>query len=262
MTYGFLAFVDESGSEGPIDQFEFIVVSAVVLRRENYQCLSEIYDKARRLARKSACWQFPKFIKHTSDSQKFLISQLIGQAPLRICTIIAHKPSITSKGMTGSHGDLYFFLSQLLVERISWACRDAYAVHPSGDGTAKILFSERQSLSYSQFQYYVRYLRAGQGTHRSYAAWRHINPDQIEARDPAASDGLRVADFCASAFARAIEHKEFGICDDRFIRPWGEAVYRYNGKTLRNGIKIFPAEAEAGLLAEPRFEWFHNRFKK
>lgn len=263
--HGFVAFIDESGSEGRHETngaCEFIVVSAVVVRVENLQYVTEIYQKARQYCRKSPAWNFPKFAKHNSDEQKHLISCLIAASPIRTAVITAHKPSLTNNNMHDKHGKLYYFLSQLLIERISWICRDACSTFKSGDGTPKIIFSERKSLRYQDFIEYAKMLRDDKGKHPSNTDWRHIDLSKVVEVEQENCDGLRLADFIASAYGRAIEYKGYGHTDDRFVRPLKANIYRSNGKAFKNGFKLFPREAEALIESDDRFAWFKMFYRK
>ena len=255
--HSFFAFIDESGSEGDPDKIggcEFLIVSAVVVRVSNIQFLYDIWDRARWAAGKDARWRWKSFQEIPSDTHKFLIAQLIGAIPIKITGIVAHKPTLRKLGKRNEFGDLYYYLSLLLLERISWICRDAYADAPAGNGTPKIIFSERANLKMDHFKFYARQIRDREFV-TSNAVWDHIDLDNIHTRKHHTSDGLKVADFVASSFGRALEYKEFGITDDRFVMQFKRNIYRANARAWRNGLKFFPPECEQELLAQERLRW-------
>lgn len=265
MTHGFYAFIDESGYEGDPDAkggCEFLILSAAVIRTGNQQFFSEVWERARLADRRNPRQPWPKFGSISSDSNKYLIAQILSDAPFRFATVIGHKPTLAALDQGERFGDLYFFLSQLLLERISWICRDGHSVVPSGNGRAKIIFSERKNLAYENFRRYADQLRRNAGRYHSNVDWNHVDVNDIVAREHHFCDGLRIADVIASAFGKAVEYKKHGITDDRYILPLARSVYDYNGRIIGNGLKIFPAEAHEVLSGEVRFRWLNSHYTK
>lgn len=266
MTHSFVAFVDESGSEGDPDKiggFEFITLSAAVFRVSNLQFTTELWAKACSILKKKPTFRIGDFKNTNSDTTKYLIASLIAESPMQFASVMMHKPSHEKLGT--SHGDLYLFASQLLLERISWICRDGMAKTPLGDGTVKIIFSERKSLRADRFRTYAERIRVKDCPYPSHTEWSHIRIPQIVDRPHHLCDGLRVADFIAASFGAAIEpNKKFGLTDDRFLVRMMSRAYRpaeKHKKIWRNGIKLHPIEAETPLLKEDRFRWVRTHCK-
>lgn len=91
---------------------------------------------------------------------------------------------------------------------------------------------------------------------RANTDWNYIDLENITARPHHTCEGLRVADFTASSFGAACEPKLYGLTDDRFAVQLAPRLYASrNNQVFRNGLKIFPQEAETDLLKEDRFRW-------
>ncbi|MGE8126581.1 DUF3800 domain-containing protein [Methylobacterium sp. NPDC080182] len=258
--HSFIAFIDESGHEGDPEKAgasEFLIISAVVVRAVAQQSVTDVWDLARRHAKKSPTWDWKSFKDISSPGHKFLISRLISDLPVKIVAVIAHKPTINYLGKTGKFGDLYFYLSHLLLERISWVCRETFPLYPSGDGTVKIIFSERANLRMDTFAEYVTKIKVGESRYFSNVAWDFVDLANIHTRRHKDCDGLRIADFVASSFGSAIEYKQFDLTDDRYIIQMRRKIFSLGREIKHHGIKLFPPECEGPLPMEPRMRWLN-----
>lgn len=256
--HSFIAYIDESGSEGGVGKVgasEFLIISAVIVRTMSAQSVTDVWDLARRHAKKSPTWDWKSFKDISSPHYKFLIARLIADLPIRIVAVFAHKPSLEAIGSHNKYGDLYFFMSHLLLERISWVCRDSFEFHPYGDGTSKIIFSERANLKMDTFADYVKKIKLGETRYTSNAAWDFVDLNNIHTSVHKSCDGLRIADFVASSFGSAVEYKMHDLTDDRFIMAMRHKIFSSNRRMYRNGIKFFPPECEGDLPKEARMRW-------
>lgn len=258
--HGFIAFIDESGVEGGKDNAlssDFFVISALVCRTtKGKNPISDALDaagKAGNLSHK----RLQKFSKAKNRNQKLLYCKHLAQAETRHAVVICHKESFTKDAMLSKNGSLYYFASQLILERISWICRDAHKRHPSGDGRAAIVFSQRNTLDYARFREYAEAIKAGQGKYPSFAAWEHLDLKAIVARPHANNyDGLLAADYIASSYGQALEENVYGFTDDHYARALARNVYCPRGKKRwSNGMKIYPPEAERLVETDPRLWW-------
>lgn len=261
----FTVYIDESGSEGSkVGQgaSEFLAVSCIIIRKTNLAHLAKIYADSRNELDKKSDWKFKTFKDLNSDGQKWVICRNIAKSPVRGATIILHKPSFKCDTWHDNHGELYFYANKLLIERISWICRDNYTPSKdSGNGTAEIIFSERKSIQYERF---VDYLNKIKGTDTTNTEWAYIDTNlvtKVEATDAQHQEGLLTADYLASSVGRAIEYKEHGVFDDRFVRLFRPVIYNHNGKYLSYGFKIWPSEATQLTFSDERFRWFRESFK-
>lgn len=258
--HGFIAFIDESGVEGGKDNplsSDFFVLSAVVCRTaKGKNPISDALDaagKAGDLSHK----RLQKFSKAKNRNQKLLYCKYLAQAETRHAVVICHKESFEKDRMLSENGSLYYFASQLILERISWICRDAHKRAPSGNGRAAIVFSERNTLDYKRFREYAEKIKSGQGKYESFAAWDHLDLRAIVARPHAKNyDGLLAADYIASSYGQALEPNPYGFTDDHYARALARNVYSPKGRQRwSNGMKVFPLEAEKLVETDPRLWW-------
>ena len=152
MAAEFVVYIDEAGDEGfkffdgELGSSRWFVLSAVVVRKTNDQKLVQLAKDVRVLLNKP-----PKKALHFRDlkhEQRIPFAKQIGEAPIRTVHILVHKPSIKSpENFQQEAHKLYRYLTRLLVERVSWLCRDN-ADRGTGDCTADFVFSNRSAMSY------------------------------------------------------------------------------------------------------------------
>jgi len=253
MTGTFIAYIDESGSEGGEHgkgASEWFGLTAVVTTQEHVGQLTERIAAFRAEYKKSPDWSF-KFTG-LDPKRKIRIAQALAELPVRITSILVHKPSLTNEKLRCDHKRLYFYYGKFLIERISWICRDAKAAANS-DKRCELVFSKRNKFPYDELRDYIRGLRRTDP--KSRAVWEHIDADLLTAISHYDSDGCIFADAAASALTLAVEETEFGITDWRpqieLLRSYYAPAKVYRG----NSIKIFPSEAEGSPLTDPRLAW-------
>ena len=170
--------------------------------------------------------------------------------------VAIHKPSLLKEGWAENPGDLYFHASKYLVERISWACRDVHRGRPTKDPRVRIVFSEKKALRYDKFRTYLERLKSDPAQYRTNAAWDHLDPALVEPMPHDDLDArLLAADYLAASLGLAFERKDQRVFDDRFARLWAPKIYRYNGKAVGNGLKVWPEEGLRFLRKEARGDW-------
>lgn len=254
----FIAYVDESGCEGGEHgkgASEWFGLTAIVTTHEHLALLGERIAAFKAEYKKSADWNF-KFTA-LDPKRKIRIAQILAGLPVRITSILVHKPSLTNEKLRTDHKRLYFYYGKFLIERISWICRDAKGAS-NPDSRCEIIFSKRSKFPYDELQEYIRKLP--ETDHNSRASWDHIDASIITAVPHYGSDGCILADVAASALTLAVEATEFGITD---WRPQVELLPAYYApaKVYRgNSIKLFPSEAESMPLTDPRLAWMRFYF--
>ena len=166
MNHTYVAYVDESGDDG-LEKYRipgrsggastWLVISAMVFRANRDLEAVSWRDEINRLMpeRTKRTLHFVKL----NHGQKLAAVKLLGEKPVRIISILAHKPSFPI-GTYVNKNQLYFYLTRYLVERISWLCRDMRPRSPEGDGRVRITFSRRGGMSYLDFRNYLRRLKA------------------------------------------------------------------------------------------------------
>lgn len=236
----FVALIDESGCPG--DAFakgssQYLVMAAVVVRRCNLARALEIFSLGR--TERDRNKPFKKFSR-SSDKDNFVLTSLLGKAPVRIVCIGSHKPSLAGTYIRDNHAEEYNYLIKMIAERASWIARDAPKRDGQSNSRCQLSLSEMRMYSYEDMASYLRYLRIGQGRFNTRAEWDLLD-DSIHVAPHVNEGEHHLADLAASAFARAVEPKEHGMTDDRFIRNLSPRLYRLNNKLY--GVKLFPAEA-------------------
>lgn len=240
---GFVVYVDEAGDEG--FQFEhadgsraaseWFILSAVIVSKANDLGLVELGKRSRKRLGwvKDREFHF-RYMKH--NHRRVLLDEF-SRAPVTVSSVLFHKPS---SGYQVPSGRLYRYACRLLLERVSWFCRDS--LHPQvGDGSAKIIFSNKANLSYDVLSEYLRDLESW---NPGQISWSHVRPDQIEARPARQLMGLQLADAAASSFYTGVSKSDYGLVDPGYVRAIKHLVYQYNGKFFGYGVKILPNPAE------------------
>ena len=236
----FVALIDEAGCSGGKfgkGSSEYLVMVAVVVRRCNLDNALAVFDEARA----ERCCEgktFRKFSK-SNDKDNFVITKLLGRKPIRTAYIGFHKPSLAETHIRKNHGNEYQYLSKFMIERISWAVRDAEKL--GGNQKCDLIFSQQDMYDLSEFTDYVTKLRLGRGRYNTRANWEHIGNISEE---PHADEGpTHLADSAASSFHMPIEPKLYGMTDERFFLNLSQATL-YRGREGKPfGLKMWPEQA-------------------
>jgi hypothetical protein len=258
MAPSFIAYVDESGDEGfrfltPPDRgsSEWFCLSAVVVRRIHEPQAVLLVDDVRQQLNKPH--KFTLHFRNLHHNQKVMFAQRIARtSALRIITVLVHKRSLLNSSLiAGSR--LYFYATRILLERISWLCRDAVNRHKDGDGICKVIFSNRTNMSYDEMRDYLTLLQNRSEEIDCRIDWTAIRPDQVASLHAHKSKGLQIVDAVASGFFSAFEPDRFDNIEDRYAKTLLPLAYRHKDKLNRYGVKICcgdkmtEAKIEAGL---------------
>ena len=249
MSSSFVAYVDESGDEG----FKFLpqwqgssrwfVLSALVIRKENDLQVVQLARQARELLKKH-----PKKALHFRDlrhDHRVPLARLIGSAPVRTVNVLVHKPSIREPEVFQQQAyALYRYATRLLVERVSWLCRDKHRPG-QGDGTVAMIFSNRSAMSYKDLRDYLHKLKTGNKAGTDVRVdWRVVDPERIQAVNHEQLAGLQLADAVASGVFYAVHRNPYGETEDRYLRLLGKTIYRNEGRTEGYGLKLWCDDAQ------------------
>lgn len=255
MPAGFSVFIDESGDEGfnfappgtPKKSSHWFVLAAVAVRCAREPEIIKGMADVRAILRKPALRAL-----HFADmrhEQRVAYVKTLANLPCRGVAIIIHKPSLKKQDTFKARGRLYFYAGRYLLERVSWMCRDGHKREAAGDGSAKIIFSNKSGMSYDEFCDYVRRLKQNPDVRINDGA---IDCDQIEAKPHYQMAGLQVADAFASSFYQAVEPSSYGFVESSYAQSLEQRMYHYNQKQCKNyGVKVFPGIMH--LTKPPRF---------
>ena len=273
MPYGFEIFIDEFGDEGfrfrqlPAQgSSEWLILSAVMVPLEAVPQVIETMREVRNLFSRAPTYA-PHFVDLNHGQRVAWISRIVQIfRNLRIASVLIHKPTLQKRALFSQKDRLYFYATRYLIERISWFCRDYHKFSPQGDGTAKIIFSQRKGMKYEYLRSYlailnlaspspgdewIAYLRAGINIH-----WPSIKIDQVEAAPHSSQAGLQMADAVASGLRSALEYGAYGQTEHRFATAFHQITHSVPTKKGRPKelsqlwIEIFP-ELAKGRSAMP-----------
>jgi hypothetical protein len=258
-TPSFRVYVDESGDEGFVfksggaGSSRWLVLSAVVTRREEDHTVVSLMDKVRTLLGRQPRQQL-HFAK-LGHAQRTAYARTIGQARIRTVSVLIHKPSIRDpETFQAQKHQLYRYASRLLLERISWLCRD-HRIKDCGDGTANIIFSNRGQMSYDDLRAYLHKLKEMSAGGEVNIDWSAINPKAVSAVQHMQMAGLQVADAVASSAYAAVNPNQFGDTEDRYMRAILPVCYRYQGHLLGYGLKFWPGDLASLQKENPQLAW-------
>lgn len=243
MSTGFVAYIDESGDEGFTFRADgsgssrWLVLSALVMRRHNDARVIETARQARELLRKPP--KFPLHFRDLKHEQRVALARLIGQMPSRTVSVLIHKPSIPEpEHFQREAYALYRYASRLLLERVSWLCRD----HRHDAGDVELIYSNRSAMSYEELRGYLLQLKAEQ--HDVRIDWSLINPAKVRAVNHDQLAGLQLADAVATSVYYAVTPNIYGDIEDRYLRLIAPTIYRHGARTEGYGLKFWASQQD------------------
>jgi len=141
----------------------------------------------------------------------------LSAAPMCTVSVLIHKPSITEPEKFQNEAfRLYRYATRLLVERVSWLCRDTRKDN-EGDGSCELIFSNRSAMSYDVLRNYLVHLKDKPGTDAR-IDWNAIRPQQVRAVNHDQLAGLQMADAVASSLFFAVNLTQYSEVEDRYFR--------------------------------------------
>lgn len=263
MTVSFVAYIDESGDEGfkfrtsPNDQSssDWFILATFITRKktdiETVKVIDVVREEFKLHPRKHIHW---KKLKHP---QKVRYTQIIVAQRARLIAVCVHKPSLLEPEKFQDRYRLYFYAVRYLLERISWLIRDSHNPDKwGGDGKVKLVFSNRQGMSYEEMRDYFRRLNKQQEMGQDIRIdFEKVPIDKLSSHTPGKSMGLRLADATAGAFFNALEQDRYGNTEPRYIQTLAPILYRHERVINGYGFKIVPKEAMPILVAKDNLQW-------
>ena len=127
-------------------------------------------------------------------------------------SVLVYKPLITEpEKFQNTKYLLYRYATRLVLERVSWLCRD-HRRPGEGDGFTEIIFSNRSNMSYEDIRDYLRLLRrqAADMPLKVQIDQSVIDPERIRSVEHSKLAGLQVADAVASGIHFALKVNRYG----------------------------------------------------
>jgi len=243
-------YIDEAGDEG----FKFLpnesgssrwfVLSATIVRVHNDHLLVQAAKETRRLLQKPE--KHPLHFRHLKHEQRIPFSRVISTLPVRTVNILIHKPTIPDpEHFQRKPYELYRYCCRLLMERVSWLCRDGRT--PEQDSyTAELVFSNRSAMSYEDLTGYLEKLMAvgGNGYNGIQIDWGAIDLGMVRAVNHDQMAGLQIADAVASGAFYAVHRSIYGETEERYLNLMRRTLYRHRGRVNGYGMKFWCADEE------------------
>lgn len=243
MPSSFTAYIDESGDEGFLFKEDgrgssrWFVLSAVVFRscneRQGVDALIRVREKLGRSRTQ------PFHLCKMDHLPRLVLFHELASLSFRTVTVLSYKPDIRDvEAYQANKFLLHRYLTRLLVERVSWLCRD-HVREGEGDGTVDLIFSDRAAMSYADIRDYMRLLQRQTDTRGDcHIHWPAINIDRLRAVQHSQLAGLQIADAVASSTFYAVNPNRYGITDPSYLNLLRRQVYRRDRLWLGYGMKF------------------------
>lgn len=246
MTPSFVVYIDESGDEGFVFNTDgsgssrWFVLSAAVIRKANdlqmVSCLKDV---------RAVLGKPPKTPLHFVDlkhEQRVPYIRRVGDLPIRTVSVLIYKPLISEpEKFQNTKYLLYRYATRMLLERVSWLCRDRRQAG-EGDRFAEIIFSNRSNMSYDDIRNYLRLLirQHGDDPQKVQIDPTVITPERIRSVEHSKLAGLQVADAIASGCHFAVKVNRYGETETGYLPHLKKTLYRHEKTVLGYGIKVWP----------------------
>jgi hypothetical protein len=260
MTASFTAYIDESGDEGftflPDERgsSRWLVLSAAVFRKSKDLQAVQLMKDVRTLLKKE-----PRKALHFRElkhEQRVPYVRTLGAGPMRTVSVLIHKPSIKEPERFQSESfRLYRYASRLLLERVSWLCRDHHKAG-EGDGTVEITFSNRSAMSYDDLRDYLGHLKETSDAADVRVDWNVVRPDKVKAINHDQLAGLQIADAVASGIFFALNLNPYGEAESRYLQLLAPTIYRHKKTAMGYGLKFWPGDFDDLAAGLPHLETF------
>jgi hypothetical protein len=257
MNSSFVTYIDESGDEGFVfnndgsGSSRWFVISAAVIRKKNDLQMVECMKETRKILRKTP--NKPLHFVDLRHEQRIPYMRKISSLPIRTVTVLVYKPLIKEPEKFQSQKYLlYHYATRMVLERVSWLCRDMKAPD-GGDGYTDIIFSNRSNMSYDDIRNYLRLLlKQGSDTPMKVQVDASvIDPSRIESIEHSKRAGLQVVDGIASGIHYAVKRNIYGETETAYINHIKKTLYRHNKTILGYGLKIWPDDIDAVKAKAP-----------
>lgn len=257
----FVVYIDESGDEG----FKFnkdgsgsspwFVLSAAVIRKANDLQMVSCLKGVREVLYKPI--KTPLHFVKLKHDQRVPYVRRIGALPIRTVSVAIYKSLIQEpEKFQSTKYLLYRYATRMLLERVSWLCRDTRR-EGEGDGTAEIIFSNRSNMSYEDIRDYLRLLQRQHDVNPQQVQIDPsvIDPDRIRSVEHSKLAGLQVADAVASGIHFAVKVNRYGETEPAYLAHLRKTLYRHKGVLFGYGLKLWPEDLDA--IKEKAPEVYH-----
>lgn len=221
------------------------MLSAAVIRQENDLEMVSCLKRVREVLQKP-----PKTPLHFVDlkhEQRVPYIRQVGKLPIRSVSVLVYKPIIDApENFQSTKYLLYRYATRLLLERVSWLCRDQYR-EGKGGVDCEVIFSNRSNMSYDDIRDYLRLLlrQSKDDPQKVQIDGTVIDPERIRSVDHSKLAGLQVVDAVASGFHFAVKVNRYGETETSYLSHLKKTIYRHRGMSLGYGVKVWPEDLTA-----------------
>ena len=227
---------DGSGSS------RWFVLSAVVVRQTNdlqmVSCLSEV----RKVLNREPLT--PLHFVDLRHEHRVPYIRRVGGLPMRTVSVLVYKPAVTEpEKFQNTKYLLYRYATRMLLERVSWLCRDQRR-EGEGDGFTEVIFSNRSNMSYDDIRDYLRMLlkQSAENPQHVQLDASVIDPERIQAVEHSKLAGLQVADAVASGIHFALKINRYGETEPAYLPHLKKTLYRHERRSTGYGLKWWPED--------------------
>lgn len=254
MSHSFTVFVDESGDEGFVfrdppekGSSDWFVVTAVLTFATQQDRVIGLADRIR-----ESIGIKGKGIIHFADlshEKRVRVLHEMQSENLRYVSVLIDKRAISHpERFTAQRGRLYYYAVRLLLERVSWLCRDTARKHSFGP-EAKVIFEHRKRLKHEDLVAYIDLLKnidddaywLARSSQDIRIDWNVVDSDRMETAAKPQYAGLQMADVIASGLKVSLESNRYGNTEHRFAKMMVPKIYSRSGNFTSYGLKFFPA---------------------
>lgn len=258
MPASFVVYIDESGDEGfgPKSR-EWFLMSAVIaskaVDRDIPVLVKEIKDK---IGKKPGDELHFANLEH---KRRLAVVNKIAESKLHAATVLIHKPSILDPKPLKGGRRLYLQMATLLMEQISTYCCEQYHHGSFGDGSAEVIFAQRQETKETQIREHFECIQK-QGTASGFHIdWAKIKIDQVYVRPYRIRLGLQLADAVCGSFRAAVT-VDYDCVDDGYAIKLKPIVYSSGGKHMGSGIRLWPESLDAMVQDNSHCGWLVQHY--
>lgn len=264
----YLAYIDEAGDDGlkiPANKAaigsEWFVLSCVLVRRNASQAFPSLLERARYNAGMPSGRDI-HFVS-LNDHKRKSVCSTVSTANMRWFSIISHKENMRNysnpraQSVSGRKNTLYYWLSRLLIERITDYCRrdsekHDFTCHPTD---LEINISSRGGLNEGTLGTYITKLWRQQNSSGLFLCKGSIDfgvftPSSINIKNNSDLAGLQIADVIASSLYKSLPQLSQKRPTQEFIELLKDKCARKNGSVEDYGITIFPKDWLTSLSTE------------
>ena len=257
MKPSFLAYIDESGDEGFIFNADgsgssrwFVLSAAVIREAKDLQMVSCLKSVRETLLKPV---NTPLHFVDLKHEQRIPYIRRVGELPIRTVSVLVYKPLIAEpEKFQNTKYLLYRYATRLLLERVSWLCRD-HRITNEGDGFTEVIFSNRSNMSYDEIRDYLRLLRRQAEDDPQKVQIDHtvIAPDRIRSVEHSKLAGLQVADAVASGLHFAVKLNRYGETEPSYLGHLKKTIYRHKDTAMGYGLKVWPEDFATVKIKAP-----------